>query len=174
MNARATGLTMVLAALVLTSPTLHAQNTSTPASVTATVLSSVTTSKLTDMTFAPAFASAGIVNSATPATWSGATDVGNGYTVAFTLPSVLNRAGGGTIPFACPNPSAKISGFNGGPDLLVNPNITTTVSSVQNTTGTFSITLSHNMGISNPCTVNLTGALPGTYTGTVTLTITVL
>jgi len=40
--------------------------------------------------------------------------------------------------------------------------------------GNFTVALGQGSILANQCTVNLTGAVPGTYSGTITLTVTVL
>jgi hypothetical protein len=164
-----------LALLALLASPLAAQTQAVPASITATILASLSLSKTSDMTFPPSLASAGLVSSNLTAIWTGATEAGNAVSVSFSLPTVLTKSGGATIPFTCGATSAALLGM--GADNFFNPN-TGIPSATQGAAGTFTVQLSkpqgNNTGAADRCEVDLTGKLKGSYTGTVTLTVVVL
>lgn len=76
-----------------------------------------------------------------------------------------------TIPFAC----GTTSGFlNGGADLTFDPNVGVASYAITSIlAGAFNVSLGTGSN-GSACTVNLTGATPGLYSSTVTLTVAVL
>jgi hypothetical protein len=151
-----------------------AQTVSPTATATATVLAQLTLTKTADMTFPGSFASAGTVYPSSPAKFDGSTDVGNSLSVSISLPSVLTRSGGATIPFSCGTTSGLFQGAGG--DQPFNPNTALATTGPVNGTGAITVWVSSPFAsvASDKCSVVLTGALKGVYTGTITTTVTVL
>lgn len=165
---------ITFAAMALVAPAAS-QSLSRDATATVEILArSLTLEKTRDLTFGSHYASEGAIRSgqANHARWDGTTEAGAPISIAFSLPPELTRDGGGdavpitfgslsaradnglSAPF---NPSGGVYSFNAASD------------------GHFFVFLGAAEGSDDDVViVTLTGHQAGTYSGTITLTVTVL
>jgi hypothetical protein len=171
---------LAASAALFAAASLQAQ---TKPSATATAVSdlsvgaSLTFVKVTDQHFGLHFPSEGTASTGGTATgaaqWTGTTDVNNKLSVTFTLPTALTGAAG-SVPYSCGLTSADLSS-GGNPNEIFNPNAPYSEAVGIASTGSFNLALGNNgPTAADGCSVTLTGAKPGTYAGTITVTVAVL
>lgn len=162
-----------LAFLTLLAAPLSAQTKSADATASITVAAALTLAKTQDMSFGTV---TGVPNAQTSdmvyAAWAGTLTNSSRYSLSFVVPSVLTRTGGGgSIMFACSPASAHL--VDGAADRRFNP--ATGLADAGATSGSFTVDLGRFAGSPNDvCGVDLSSAVTGTYTGTITLTAVVL
>jgi hypothetical protein len=148
---------------------------SVPASITVVVQAPpLTLTKIQDFDYGTVYTNQGIIPSSSMnfARWDGTTVLNNTITIAFAIPTQLT--GPGTVTFACGPLSAALKHGAVPPatfdPAVGHPGYTLSVD------GNFIITLGEDLapGGAGACVIDVTGATPGTYTGTVTLTVAVL
>jgi len=166
----------IIAFLFLLAAPLWSQTSqSIDASETVVVAPMLTLSKSQDITWGTHFAQEGDVFSSTTnyAAWLGQTDVGNHLSVVVSAPLALNKQGGtGSVPVSYGATSAEITN-----DIIVNRfNPATGIPNFGpvGSPGTFTITLGKGATAADQVTVHLSNAQRGTYSGLITLTVTVL
>jgi hypothetical protein len=142
-----------------------------------TVNASLTLTKQTDQHFGTHFPTEGSATTAGSATgaaqWTGTTDVANRLSITFTLPTTL-VSGANTVAYSCGITSADISSGSN-PNELFDPNKPYSEVTPFASTGAFNIAVGNNgAGAANGCTVVLTGAKPGVYTGAISVLVAVL
>jgi len=126
------------------------------------------------------FASAGVISSDQShyAAWSGFTDPGNRFRVDMVLPTALAKVGGGgngDIPFSCGTASLYVANTT-----LVSafdPHVPATFGPVT-PPGDYVLRLGWQGGLPGDpralCSVDLTGRSAGTYSATITATVTII
>ena len=99
-------------------------------------------------------------------------DPGNIVDVSFTLPSVLTKAGGGSVPISYGANSAK---FSDGTLLPFNPAAGLSGHTISSSDGSFALLLGFTgiVGNDEAVTINVGSAPSGSYSGTITTTIAV-
>jgi len=167
----ATVLLLLIAAVPLVG---QASSRSADASASVTITPVLTLTKTVDLSFGSHFALDGIVASTAPARWEGSSDVGSHLSASFVLPSTLARVGNGDpgVPISFGNESALFG--TTGTSLFFNPNTGLADFGPVASSGTYFVELGLGSAASQAASVNLTGHRPGTYSGVITLTITVL
>jgi hypothetical protein len=102
------------------------------------------------------------------------TDPGNSFSASFVLPSTLARVGGGgSVPITYEAESARL--YDGGANELVfNPSTGTT--GFISASGILNLQLGHGLrsGSQDAVVVNLAGAPSGSYSGVITVTLSIL
>jgi hypothetical protein len=158
--------------------TANAQTQNSDATASVVIAANLTVTNTRGMDFGTVFASAGIVRTtnATSAQWSGLVDPGNQVNATFAIPSSLVRAGGGgSAPFSCNTISgAMIFGSTDGGQREFNPYVGSGPYLVS-PGNDFYVALGNENSVPDyGCKVDVTGRPAGSYTGIITLTLTVL
>ncbi len=167
--------TLLFLAAVFTVPLAAQTSRSADATATVTIPTTLTLVNVRGLDFGSHFASEGSVSSINGADWTGTTETGNRLAFSFTtLPSSLHRAGGdgvdGPVAISYGTSSARVT--SAVPNINFNP--ATGLSSYTATSSSFELDLGAGSNPSDKVSVNLTGHSPGTYSGVITLTVTVL
>ena len=166
--------TLLAAGLAVLPSVVQAQSPqSVPASISVVVAAPpLTLTKVQDFDFGTVYTNQGVIPSGPTnhARWDGSTINGSKITVAFQIPTQLT--GPGTVVFAC-GPSSFVIEEGGLPIGPFDPAAGHAGYTLSNN-GTFSILLGAGATQNEACVIDVTGALPGTYTGTVTVTVAVI
>jgi hypothetical protein len=160
--------------VLFTAARLAAQSPrSANAPATVSIPISLTLTNTAGLDFGSHFASEGVIAAPSAAAWFGTTDAGNNISFAFVLPSSLARVnGGGNGPVPITFGAASAQAFASGRlDQAFNP--AGGLASYTVPAGDFGVYLGVGAGAQG-VTVDLSGRAPGTYQGTITLTVTVL
>ena len=171
----------ILAVLVLCACTApaFAQSSTRSADATATVVitPTLTLTKTKDLDFGAHFATEGIVRSSSSiyAAWAGTTDTQNDLSMTFALPTFLQRIGNSQqVAISYGQESARYTNQAGGVNLRFNP-ATGLPHTGAVVGGNFTVWLGNDSGFGGELvSIDLTGHGPGTYQGTITLTVNVL
>lgn len=164
----------VAALMLLSAAPLAGQGLSRSADATATVTIARTLNlaNITGLDFGEHFANEGSIFVPAPARWDGDTDPNSDISISFSaLPASLVRPEGGSVPISYGTESGQINTSTSSTPF----NPATGISSFSvNSDGLFNIQLGYGTVESNGVQVDLTGAAPGTYSATITLTVTVI
>jgi|SRR5690242_10557374 len=179
-------LILALLLVVFATTGLAAQTQSSSASVSVQTLTSITLSKIADLSFGSKFAGSRYGSDGQPngaAVWSGTVAGGSAISVSFSIPASLSDGASHTVPFSCGTSSADVSG-GGQTNIGFDPNAGVSrypATGSLNGSG-FTISVGNNGGGTpgdpnnpNGCTVDLTSA-PGndSFSGTITTTVSVV
>lgn len=175
------GSLLSLATLALAAPATGQTSQSVAAPATVEIIARPLTLVLqSGLDFGSHFASEGVISlgpltgAASSAQWNGQTDPGANISIAFNLPPQLTRDGGGDfVPISYGSQSAYV-----GHDLQAiafDPAEGVSSFPASSSDGRFEVGLGANSGSeAHVVSVDLTGRQPGTYRGTITLTVAVL
>jgi hypothetical protein len=166
---------LLFLAAVFTAPLTAQTSRSADAAATVTIPTTLTLVNVRGLDFGSHFATEGSVAATTGADWTGTTETGNRLSFTFTaLPTSLHRAGGdgadGPVVITYGTSSARIT--SAVPNINFSP--ATGLPSYTATSSTFELDLGAGSNPSDKVRVDLGGHSPGTYSGTITLTVTVL
>ena len=148
---------------------------SVPANITIDVQAPpLTLTKVQDFDYGTVYNNQGLIPSSSTnfARWDGTTVINSQITISFSVPTQLTGTGG-TLPFSCGSQSGALKHGIAPPALfdpaVGHPGYTLSVD------GNFVVTLGEDLGAagSGTCDVGVSGAQPGTYAGTVMLTVAV-
>jgi hypothetical protein len=177
------GSLLTIAALGLAAPLAGQGSRSADATAQVVITPSFSLTKMQDLNFGSHFASDGVIETgnANFAVWKVKVDPNTDVAdiqIAFTaLPSQLTRVGGGDVPISYGTTSGSV-GQGGTTGITFNP--PTGLASGGGNTGSNGIEFDVRLGAPNGngasdlVSVDLTGKPAGTYSATITLTITVL